>query len=180
MINIILAYVRGFMTKFKTLYWNGYEIRLLHYKNNIRSMINLIPYFWDDEVFYTLVIRPSKKVRHINDIWKYQWRLIDLEGNLIKHGTDEVDVINTKWMRRYFKYWTSGKTRAIVLGNLSPNRNYILNVRFINGNGESSEETVMATLSTKDRADFYMQIFLIIFSIVAALFFATWSRGCGL
>ena len=56
MINIILAYVGSLMTKFKTLHWNGYEIRLFHYKNNIRRLINLIPYFWDDEVFYTLAV----------------------------------------------------------------------------------------------------------------------------
>ncbi len=180
MINIVLACLWGYMTKFKTLHWNDYEIRLLHHKDGVRRVINLIPYFWDDEVHYTLAIRQLKNAKRPQDVWEYKWRLLDLDGNRIKDGRDIIDIIPTKWMRRYFGgYWTSGKSRAIVLGNLSPNRYYILKINFTNEMGESIEQ-IMATFSTKDRADFYMQIFLILFSIFAALFFSVWLKGCGL
>ncbi len=168
------------MAKFKLLKWNDYEIRLLHDKSNIRRMINLIPYFWDDEVHFTLALRQKRDVKYPEDIWVYKWRLLDLDGNIIKDKRETINIINTQWMRRMFgDYWTSGKKRAIVLGNLSPHKNYILKVTFTNGMGESIDET-MATFSIKDRGDFYSQIFLIIFSIVAALTFSALARGCGL
>lgn len=181
MINIALAYLGGYMTKFKTLRWNGYVVSLLHHKNNIRRMFSLIPYFWDDEVHYTLAIRQPKSAERSHDVWEYKWRLLDLDGNRIKEGRDKIDITSAKGMRKYLvmDYWTLGKSRAIVLGNLSPNKHYILKVKFTNEMGESIDE-VMATFSTKDRADFYMQIFLILFSIVAALCFSVLLRGCGL
>ena len=58
----------GYMTKFKLIHWDGHEIKLFHHKENIRSTINLIPYFWDDEVFYTLAVRSSGKAKHSDDI----------------------------------------------------------------------------------------------------------------
>ena len=180
MIKIILAYIGSFMTKFNKLYWNGYEIRLLHPKENIRRLINWIPYFWDDEIAYTLVIGVPKKTGQIDDVWIYKWRLLDLEGNRLNQGTNTIDVTNTKWMRRYFGHWTSGKQQAVILGNLSPNKNYIVKMEITNGNGEKSGDTTMATFSTKDRSGFYMQIFLIIFSIVTALYFSMATKGCGI
>lgn len=180
MINITLAYLRGFMVKFKLLNWNGYEIRLLHDKDNIRRMINLIPYFWDDEIHFTLALRQQSNMKYSEDVWEYKWRLLDLDGNRIKDKKETINITKAKFMRRVFGgYWTAGKRRAIVLGNLSPNKNYILKVLFTNGMGESIDET-MATFSIKDRTDIYMQIFLILFSIFAALFFSVVLKGCGL
>ena len=168
------------MTKFRLLKWSGYEIKLLHDKDNIRRLINMIPYFWDDEVHYTLVMRPQRNTKYHEDVWNIKWRLLDLDGNRLKEGKDTLNITNIKWMRRYFGgYWKSGKRRAIVLGNLNPHKNYILKIIFTNGMGESVDET-MATFSIKDRGDFYAQIFLIIFSIVAALIFSALGRGCGL
>ncbi|MDP2919399.1 MAG: hypothetical protein Q8O43_04180 [Dehalococcoidia bacterium] len=180
MISFALAYVRGLMVKFKPLKWNDYLICLLHDKDNIRRTIGLIPYFWDDDIHFTLALRPIRNVEHHDDIWSIKWRLLDLDGNRLKEGKDTVNITNAKWMRRYFGGpWTSGKRRAIVLGNLSPNRNYILKVVLTNGIGNSVEEA-MATFSTKDRGDFYSQIFLILFSIVAALIFSALAKWCGL
>ena len=167
------------MAKFNTLHWNDYDIRLLHPKGNIRKILNLIPYFWDDEVNFTLAVRQPRNIRSLPDLWEYQWSLFDLDGKLINEGAKKISIIRTKWLRRYLvDYWTSGKDRAIVLGNLSPYKYYMLKVQFTNEKGESIDGQ-MATFSIKDRTDFYTQIFLILFSIVAALFFALLLKGCG-
>ncbi len=180
MINIILAYFGGLMTNFKTLEWSSYKIRLFHDKDNIRSLIGIIPYFWDDNVHYTLALRPIGKTRVQEEVWTYEWSLSDLDGIYIKGHRDNLVIKKTSLMRKLFGgYWKYGKRRAVVLGNLSPNKNYILKVKFDNGMSSSVVDTI-ATFSTKDRTGFYMQIFLILFSIVAALFFAMWSKGCGL
>jgi len=167
------------MTKFKLLKWNGYEISLLHDKDNIRRHINMIPCFWDDDVHYTFAVRETKNVKYHEDVWDIKWRLLDLDGECLKEDRDTVNISKAKWMRRYFGgYWTSGKRRAIVLGNLRPHKNYIVEVTITNKMGESIGEK-MATFSIGDRSEFYSQIFLIIFSVVVALIFSALARGCG-
>ena len=53
-------------------------------------------------------------------------------------------------------------------------------MQFRDPDSDFSERKLMATFTTKDRDEAYMQIFLIVFSIVAALFFSALFRGCGL
>lgn len=178
----LLAFLRGYIV-FKNIKWNGFEITLLHNKESFKNIIGLIPYFWDDDVNFTLVVRAiTRDAKLTAEDWNFKWRLLDLDGNRIKEGNDNVlTITQTKWMRRIRRggYWTSGKSRAIVLGNLNSNKNYVLKLKITNGSNESIDETV-ATFSIKDKTDYYMQIFLILFSIFMTLFFSFLAKGCGL
>ena len=170
------------MPKFRTHNWNGYNIRLFHNKENIRSILSTIPFFWDSEVVFDLGIGlpQGRKEKGIEDTWTYKWELCDLDDKLIKHDQNTV-IVSKLGFRRYLRgYWPWGKDRAVVPGLLPPNRHYQLYMIFTGLYNGKSDRLLFATFTTKDRDEVYMQLFIALIVIIAGIFIGVISKGCSL
>ncbi len=185
MLRLIRACIGGRM-KFNTVKWNNYELKLFPYKKDLRSIpfFSWIPFFWDSDVAFDLGIRTPKTFSRINEDCNYHWELRDLDGHVVTRDNrpiqgDDVVLITNNGFRRKFIDWNSGKVRAVVLGNLHPHREYILCMKFRTSISESNTYQ-MASLTIDDRSTWQMQMFLILFSIVASLFFAGLFKSCGM
>lgn len=175
----------GGKVKFNTIKWNNYEIRLLPYTNNIRNflLLSLIPYFWDSDVVFDLGIKVPKS-QELNDDIHYSWELRDLDGQIVMQGSvpkqgHDVASVTNKGFRRKLVLWNSVKTRAVVLGNLHPHKEYLLYMKFRNDYSESNSN-LMASFTIEDRTNYEFQMFLILFTIFASLFIAAFLRSCGM
>jgi len=184
MFRQILKACWGGKVKFYTRKWNGYEIRLLHDREDLRSTIApLVPYFWDSEVAFELGVKTPKKFGNPTDNWRFRWELKDLDGQLVKSGNaakqgDGNILISSQGFRRKLVYWNSGKRRAVVLGNLHPHKEYMLYMKFANDFAES-ENYLMASLSVDDRSTWQMQMFMGMVLVLFTIFMMLFVRGCG-
>lgn len=169
------------MPKFHSMKYDTKLFKLSHYHKDIREvlMLGIIPYFWDSEVSFDLLVNIPPRGKNIDQYWDYEWELCDLEDKPIKPAIkDKVHVCN-KGIRRKYRQWSSGKELAVKLGYLLPNKHYKLYVKLTNPIDGKDKKYLGATFTIKDRDEYYMQIFLILFSITMTLFFGFLMRGCG-
>ena len=159
--------------------WNDYTLRLFNPEKNIRYLVEWIPYFWDNEVAFDLYVQIPKYKRHIEEDWAYHWELRDLDDQIVKQGiqTKQGDGefrVSNQGIRRKLATWNSGKTRAIVLGNLHPNRQYRIFLK-VTSPSEESREMQMASFTIKDRDELYMQLLILVFAL--GFSFLLWMLG---
>lgn len=182
--DMILANIwGGIMPKFRTHNWNGYNIRLFHNEQSIRSFLSVIPFFWDSEVVFDLGIGlpQGRKEKAIEDTWIYKWELCDLGDTLIKYAGQNTVKVSKLGFRRYLTlYWPWGKNRAVVLGLLPPNKHYQLYMTFTGLYSGKSDRLLFATFTTKDRDEVYMQLFIALIVVIAGIFIGVISKGCSL
>ncbi len=102
--NAILAYIGGFMPKFLAMNWDGKLFKLSQYRDDIRNMIPIIPYFWDSEVTFDLLVNIKKDKKKLDEYWDYEWELCDLDDKQVKPLVkDKVRVCNKGIRRRLDK-----------------------------------------------------------------------------
>lgn len=152
-----------YMPSSKKISWNNHKIRIFPSESDTRSIIRLLPYFWDSEIVCDLVIKPPKKPLE-DTKWLYQWELVDLDDNIIKAGEDIIDLI-AKDIRKHDE---ARKKRGIILGYLHPNKHYRLFLTTQDANGNSSEKNLAYTFTIKDRDEYYMQILILMIAITFA------------
>ena len=183
MSNAILALWESVVARFYTRYWNNNELKLSHSVRNSRRIfpLQIIPLFWDSEIVFELNIR-NKGKQVIGDTWTYHWELCSVyEPDKIIKSDKRTVTIPDKGIAKFIRNWGSWLGIGhIPLGYLIPNRNYSLYVNVTNKLGSKSDKLLVASFTIKDRDEVYMQIFLIIFSIVATLIFSALAKGCGL
>jgi len=174
----------GGKVSFKLRKWNNYEIQLLPYANDLRALpfICWIPYFWDSDIVIDIGVKIPNMLKEVNDEIKYSWELRDLDGNKITRGgfplkgNDTITITN-KGFRRKLRKWNSGKTRAIILGNLHPHREYLLFMKFRNDFAESNEFQ-MASLTIADRSNLQVQLLMGISLILFTIIMTFIAKGC--
>lgn len=172
--NVILAYIGGFMSKFHQMKYTNCIFKLAHYRKDIRDMIPVIPYFWDSEVTFDLLVNITKGERNLDEYWDYEWQLCDLDDGLLKPVVrNQVHVCNIG-LRRKLRKWSSGRLGAVKLGYLSPNKHYRLYIKLTSPLGEQNKY-LGATFTIKDRDELYMQIFILI--IALGFSFVLWMFG---
>lgn len=179
MCSAILASIGDFMPKFHPIKYAGKLFKLAHPQRDIRNTIPMVPYFWDSEVSFDLLVNISSGERRIDEFWDYEQELCDLDDKPLRPAVKEKIHICNIGIRRKLRYWSSGKLLAIKLGYLLPNKHYRLYITLTNS-VDGRRKYLAATFTIKDRDEYYMQIFLILFSIAMALFFSFLAKGCGL
>ena len=187
MFRLIIRACFGGKVNFKTVKRNGYEAQLYHDNNNFRSWLitSWIPYFWDSDISFDLLIKTPNDFRQNTESWNYYWELRDLDGEIIAqnkkdkkgHGST---LLTNKGFRKWFGgYWNVKKGRAIVLGNLHPHKEYILYVDFNSDCNGKTGECIMATFSIEDRTTWQNGLFLILFTIFMTILVGLVARACG-
>lgn len=150
---------------------SNYQVQLDTATNDIRSMryvfwvLYLVPFFWDTDIsldlkmeFYNRKVKPEKVA------WVYRWELRDLDKNLIRQGGDTLSLKGDRSIQR--------KERAISLGNLSPNKQYLLYLSI-----NHSDLIKVFSFTTKDRDEIYLQLFIGIILIFITIFLTQMSKG---
>ena len=158
------------MPHLKTLSWSDYEISLKTPQNDKRSLlcINILPYFWDSEIRFSLKVIPRIKTH--DDVLTYVWELKDLDNIVIKKGQDIIELLHMTRLKDFVR-----KELAISLGYLHPNKHYNLFVTFTNNLGLQSAPLLMASFTVKDRDEYYMQLFILLLAI--SFSFLLWFLG---
>jgi len=133
-----------------------------------------IPYFWDSDVTFDLLVKITGEKRNLDEDWDYEWQLCDSENKLLNPGVkDSVHVCNVG-LRRKLRFWSSGKNGAIKLGYLSPNRHYRLYL-ILRNPYSGKDKYLAATFTIKDRDELYMQLLILI--IALGFSFVLWVLG---
>ncbi len=184
MIRPIIEACLGGKLKFYRNIWNGYVLEAGHNDWRNIPILSYVPYFWDSDVSFDMGINIPPQFGTVSDIWKYQWELRDLDGQLVKRGEQSIGgegviEVTNKGFRRKMKYWNAGKLRAFTLGNLHPHKEYILYAIFVTSKGEQSDKFKIASLAVEDRTSHQFQIFLILFTIFISIYFTAFARACG-
>ena len=157
--------------------WGDCIIQVQPPDNSLRSwlIINLLPYFWDSEISFDLVVSVPKKRRRHSEFWKYEWSLTDLDNHVLKNGKDVIELSRTTIAKDWVR-----KQRAIYIGNLHPNKEYKLSITFTDEQGGQSNPLQPATFTVKDRDEIYMQIFVALVVIFMGIIIGVISKGCSL
>jgi hypothetical protein len=152
----------------KTIKWGNYKLQLQPPPTDKRSaiIINLLPYFWDSEIKFDLVITLKNKKLNPDTI-TYEWELIDIDGAVLKKDSGAVPISHLT----IFKDWVR-KDLAISLGYLHPNKHYKLFMKFTDVYGNNTRE-LMGAFTIKDRDEYYMQLLILIVGI--AFSFILWA-----
>ncbi len=152
--------------------WNDWRIKIVPNGDDIRSIIGILPYFWNNEMVLDLQVWPKRKFKS-DETWSYSWELIGLDGELIKSGADKIEI--TK--KEYRKHKNARKPKALMLGYLHPNKHYQILFHVKNSFGD--EDVFSAgTFTIKDKDEFQMQLLIFLFGIFFALIMAMLGRGC--
>ena len=107
--NAILAYIGDFMSKFHQMKYTNCLFKLAHCRKDIRDMIPVVPYFWDSEVTFDLLVNITKRARNLDEYWDYEWQLCDLDDESLKPVVrDQIHVCNIG-LRRKLRRWSSGR-----------------------------------------------------------------------
>ena len=158
------------MPHLKKIRWNDYKIQIQPAQRDKRSLlfINLLPFFWDGEIRFDLVITPRSKMP--DDTWTYKWELRDLDNTVIKKGQDTIEISHMTLLKDWVR-----KELAISLGYLHPNKHYNLFITFTNGLGLQSDRLPMAAFTVKDRDEYYMQLLILL--VALGFGFLMWILG---
>jgi len=178
-LKAILCEIKGRIKRmpiFTTNKWNGFIVKVTTPERDlIRSIdiFHLLPYFWDTEISLDLLIQPPKSKLKIEEDWEYRWELCDLDDEIIKQNKGSIN-INPKEVKK--NYWAR-KERAILLGRLKPNQQYILKLYLSSGEYGRSDSLQVAAYTVKDRDEYNIQLLILIFGIGFAFILWVLSRG---
>ncbi len=156
--------------RFRTIKVGDYKVKIVPQDNDLARLFYFIgiavPYFWDSPISFDMTINPIKRnTRKPLTSWKYEWRLYELwnydvpDGGMVKHDTGEYP-FDHFILGRYQR-----KFNAIKIGYLRPHMNYVLAITFKDDLNHIFDEAQPVTFTVKDRDEYQMNIFLIIFSI---------------
>lgn len=134
-------------------------------------MFRLLPFFWDSEIILDLEIRPPDDKRKNDETWRYDWELCDLDGKVLNSNNGNI-WLNPKEIK---SQWWAYKNRAIVLGHLKPNQQYIVKVYFTKEGYIKGDAIKVASFTVKDRDEYYMQLILLFLAI--GFSFILWVFG---
>ena len=185
MFRLILKTCLKGKVKFYKNKWGDFLIEAGHSSGDVRyfPIFWWLPYFWDSEIAFDLGIKIPENIKAFSETWSYQWELRNLDGDVVKKGDKlvggygTINVTNKGFFRKFIRAWTCGKARAFVLSELHPHREYILYASFAGYTGQSDMLRI-ASFNVDDRTSYHFQLFLILFSIIASLFFAGLFKGC--
>ena len=168
----ILAVIRGLkMADFKLVsFRDNYYTKLSHHKRDIRDIIGLLPYFWNNEIRLDLRLWLKKGKLEKEEIIPYEWELIDIEDKVVKSGNSEINV-NKK---EYKKHKDIRKDTALPLGYLIPNKHYRIFIKL-----GDSEKLPYGSLTVKDKDEYQMQTLILLIGIIFAFIIVMFEKGCG-
>jgi len=147
------------MADFKLLIWNDYKIRLQPTRNDIRSILGILPFFWNNElVLDTRLWYKERKI--VEDNWEYVWELVDLEGDS-KKGDGIISITQ----KEYKKNRNIVTDNALPLGYLHPNKHYQIYLTLRDSKGDESPRFMAGTFTLKDKDEYQMQSLILITGI---------------
>jgi hypothetical protein len=167
--NSLNLWLRGVrMAKFWKLKNDKYRVRIQSSEGDILRILPIVPYFWDTFIYFDILIElKNNKIAEKCKTVNYEWELYDLDEQIIKKGNG---IYNTKYLRQ---------NKAIKLGFLKPPQHYVLYIK-IKDDFQEWEFNPIVSLTIKDRDEYLMQIGLILFTIIATLFFSVMAKGVGI
>jgi hypothetical protein len=158
------------MPSLKTIKWNGYKIGLYFPEISIRFItLNKFPIFWDTHLTFDLIVEGTKDLRKKPVEIKYLWQLFDSDDKLVKND------IGFYKIPRPTSYSGLRLLKAIEIRSLKPSQSYLIKMAFSIPDSQSIYFD-MATFTTKDKDEIWMQIILAFISAVVAIIVALGFR----